>query len=231
MPSHARLAGLALAVAGAAALPMSARKKHTLAETFKSIESDIAALERASASRRAAPAGLERMQENTCEVKDGCFTDGNQLREAMGEPKRKELAYNQALDEYKKKDAEEEKSVRKAYDAQPEAHECALESEGGTYLLSTQPMCFSMLATTALLKKGITKPARPSIGPDVSKFDVSRVADFSHAVRPIPRPRAPLTPGPRVTSPPSRRPPGVAQDGLSGEARDLREHCGRQCEN
>ena len=108
MPSLARLACLALAVAGAAALPMSARKKHTLAETFKSIESDIAALERASASRSAAPAGLERMQENTCEVKDGCFTDGNQLREAMGEPKRKELAYNQALDEYKKKDAEEE---------------------------------------------------------------------------------------------------------------------------
>ena len=51
MPSLARLACLALAVAGAAALPMSARKKHTLAETFKSIESDIAALERASASR------------------------------------------------------------------------------------------------------------------------------------------------------------------------------------
>ena len=60
MPSLARLACLALAVAGAAALSMSARKKHTLAETFKSIESDIAALERASASRRAAPVGLER---------------------------------------------------------------------------------------------------------------------------------------------------------------------------
>ena len=61
MPSLARLACLALAVAGAAALPMSARKKHTLAETFKSIESDIAALERASASRRTTPVGLERM--------------------------------------------------------------------------------------------------------------------------------------------------------------------------
>ena len=64
MPSLARLACLALAVAGAAALPMSARKKHTLAETFKSIESDIAALERASASRRAAPVGLEPTRKN-----------------------------------------------------------------------------------------------------------------------------------------------------------------------
>ena len=56
MPSLARLACLALAVAGAAALPMSARKKHTLAETFKSIE----ATSPPSSARQRQPAAPRR---------------------------------------------------------------------------------------------------------------------------------------------------------------------------
>ena len=110
MPSLARLACLALAVAGAAALPMSARKKHTLAETFKSIESDIAALERASASRRAAPVGLERMDteaESLTEIlvnllKDPDSTFATKLNELVGNLKEQEPGF-EALEALNKK--------------------------------------------------------------------------------------------------------------------------------
>ena len=256
---------------------MSARKKHTLAETFKSIESDIAALERASASRRAAPVGLERMDGNECEVSKGCFTNGDQLRQSWLPYvafRQAEAAYKKAYDEAyaeawgtclepfdkcSEKCGEKEKETfdkcrdacnkahpfkdawdecKKALDlggfiphpsctsddaSCPKACECndawnkcddvchAKQDEAVEQCMKTKlcveraELCVKMAATNAIdatISNALTEKKRAwKQGPDVSEFDVSRVTDFSHAVRPIPRPRAPLTPGPRATSP------------------------------